>query len=169
MGLPNAGKSTLLSKITQAHPKIAGYAFTTLIPNLGVVIRSLDSIRYTIADIPGIIEEASKGHGLGLSFLRHIERVKGILYMIDGSILQIEEELRMLQSELHSYNPLLLEKPFIIILNKMDLWEDSDFNKELIQKYSHLGKICIISAEKETGLTELLDTIDETFFHEPKT
>ncbi|WP_225913397.1 GTPase ObgE [Leptospira yasudae] len=166
VGLPNAGKSTLISKITDAHPKIAGYAFTTLSPNLGVVKRRGDIFRFTIADIPGIIEGASMGIGLGLSFLRHIERVKGILYLFDASSLDIEEDLKMLKNELSTYNPELLKRPYLIVLNKIDVWDDPEFTKDVIQKVSHLGKVIAISADKETNLEELLITMDETFFKE---
>ncbi|AOP34934.1 GTPase ObgE [Leptospira tipperaryensis] len=164
VGLPNAGKSTLISKITDAHPKIAGYAFTTLSPNLGVVKRRGDIFRFTIADIPGIIEGASMGIGLGLSFLRHIERVKGILYLFDSSSLDIEEDLKMLRNELSTYNPELLKRPYLIVLNKIDIWDDSEFTKDLISKVSHLGKVVAISADQETNLEGLLETMDETFF-----
>ncbi len=160
VGLPNAGKSTLLSKITHAHPKIAGYAFTTLIPNLGVVTRE-DERRYTIADIPGIIEGASKGHGLGLSFLKHIERVKGIIYLFDGASVDIEDEFKMLQNELKSYNKALLKKPSIIVLNKIDVWNDEKFTKELVKRYSKLGEVIPISAQEEINLDKLLNSIDE--------
>ncbi|WP_246836027.1 GTPase ObgE [Leptospira yasudae] len=166
VGLPNAGKSTLISKITDAHPKIAGYAFTTLSPNLGVVKRRGDIFRFTIADIPGIIEGASMGIGLGLSFLRHIERVKGILYLFDASSLDIEEDLKMLKNELSTYNPELLKRPYLIVLNKIDVWDDPEFTKDVIRKVSHLGKVIAISADKETNLEELLITMDETFFKE---
>ncbi len=161
VGLPNAGKSTLLSKITDAHPKIADYAFTTLIPNLGVVKREDDSFRYTIADIPGLIEGASRGHGLGISFLKHIERVKGILYVFDGGNVDIEEEMKILQTELKSYSKSLLKKPFLIVLNKIDLWEDKDFTKEILKKYKHLGEIIPVSADKSINLDFLLEKLDE--------
>jgi GTP-binding protein len=165
VGLPNAGKSTLLSKITEANPKIANYAFTTLNPNLGVVKRMNDSFRYTIADIPGIIEGASKGQGLGLSFLKHIERVRGIIYLLDGSNLDIAQNMELLQQELKSYDPILLEKPHIIVLNKIDVWEGEDsFTKEMLAEYSSLGEIIPISASQEINLDLLLDRIDKTFF-----
>lgn len=164
VGLPNAGKSTLISKITDAHPKIAGYAFTTLSPNLGVVKRRGDIFRFTIADIPGIIEGASMGIGLGLSFLRHIERVKGILYLFDASSLDIEEDLKMLRNELSTYNPELLNRPYLIVLNKIDIWNDPEFTKDVIAKVSHLGKVVAISADQEINLEELLENMDETFF-----
>jgi GTP-binding protein len=164
VGLPNAGKSTLLAKITHAHPKIAGYAFTTLSPNLGVVHRNDDSFRYTVADIPGIIEGASRGVGLGLSFLKHIERVQGILFLFDGGNLYLEEELVMLRNELSSYNETLLNKPFLLVINKIDIWDDPQFTEEIKQNYSKFGEIILISADKETNLDYLLDRIDAVFF-----
>lgn len=164
VGLPNAGKSTLLSKITEAHPKIAGYAFTTLSPNLGVVKRRGDIYRYTIADIPGIVEGASKGIGLGLSFLRHIERVKGILYVFDASALDIESDFKMLRAELETYNKQLLDRPHLIVLNKIDVWEDQNFTKELLNSVSSLGKVVPISAKESVNLERLLEIMDETFF-----
>lgn len=167
VGLPNAGKSTLLAKITHAHPKIAGYAFTTLSPNLGVVHRFEDLFRYTVADIPGIIEGASRGVGLGLSFLKHIERVQGILFLFDGGNLQLEEELEMLRSELRNYNPTLLDKKFLLVINKMDVWEgDLEFTKEIQQKYAGLGEIIFISAEKEINIEYLMERIDKVFFYD---
>lgn len=168
VGLPNAGKSTLLSKITHAHPKIAGYAFTTLIPNLGVVTR-LDESRYTIADIPGIIEGPSKGHGLGLSFLKHIERVKGIIYLFDGVSVDIDEEFKMLQNELKSYNKALIKKPSIIVINKIDVWNDEKFTKELVKRYSKLGQVIPISAQNEINLDKLLAKIDTLLISKVKT
>jgi GTPase len=167
VGLPNAGKSTLLSKITDALPKIANYAFTTLTPNLGVVVNR--DIRYTIADIPGIIEGASKGYGLGISFLKHIERVKGIIYLFDGNTMELEEEYKVLQNELKSYNKNLIKKPFLLVLNKIDLWNDAKFTKELIKKYKKLGDVIAISADKEINLEELLLKIDKLAFIAKKT
>lgn len=163
VGLPNAGKSTLLSKITDAHPKIANYAFTTLSPNLGVVKREGDTFRYTLADIPGIIEGASKGIGLGLSFLRHIERVQGIVYLFDISSVDVMEEYKILQSELRTYNKELLKKKSIIVLNKIDLIDDPDYiegMKALFGKKTVIG----ISAEESKDLELLLDTMDKVFF-----
>ncbi len=134
VGLPNAGKSTLLGAITNANPKIGDYPFTTLIPNLGVVEYS-DSTVYKIADIPGIIEGAHLGHGLGLSFLQHIERVKCILYIIDSSEEDLLYSLELLKSELNTYNPELLNKESKIILSKIDLITDD----ELSSKIKELG------------------------------
>jgi GTP-binding protein len=167
VGLPNAGKSTLLSKITEAHPKIANYAFTTLNPNLGVVSRGNDTFRYTIADIPGIVEGASKGQGLGLSFLKHIERVKGILFLLDGSDLELEQNLVLLRQEMEQYNSSLKNKPFLIALNKIDLWDNDDvFTKEIIAKFSKLGEIIPISAENMIHIDILLDRMDAVFFED---
>lgn len=167
VGLPNAGKSTLLAKITHAHPKIAGYAFTTLSPNLGVVHRHEDLFRYTVADIPGIIEGASRGVGLGISFLKHIERVQGILFLFDGGNLQLEEELEMLRSELGKYNQSLLNKKYLLVINKMDIWDnDPTFTAEIQKNYSNLGEIICISADKELNLDYLLERIDKVFFED---
>lgn len=135
VGLPNAGKSTLLAAITNANPKIADYPFTTLIPNLGVV-EYADGIVYKIADIPGIIEGAHMGLGLGLSFLQHIERVKCILYIIDSSGDNLPYTLDLLKSELETYNPELLKKDNRIILSKIDLISEDD----LALKIREFGK-----------------------------
>jgi GTP-binding protein len=165
VGLPNAGKSTLLSKITEAHPKIANYAFTTLIPNLGVVIRNDDSFRYTIADIPGIVEGASRGHGLGLSFLKHIERVRGILFLLDGSNLELEQNLTLLRVEMEEYNTNLKERPFLIALNKIDLWDNEEsFTNEIVDKFRDLGEIIPISADQNINIDLLLNRMDQVFF-----
>jgi GTPase len=157
VGLPNSGKSTLLSKITNARPKIADYPFTTLIPNIGTVQRS-DETYYKIADIPGIIEGAHKGHGLGLSFLRHIERVKVILFLIEA----IEEDplynLVLLQNELETYNKELVNKPYYIILTKADLISESDLKKKirLLKKKNVLS----ISSLNGYNVQKLIDIID---------
>lgn len=134
VGLPNAGKSTLLGAITNANPKIGDYPFTTIIPNLGVV-EYRDGKVYKIADIPGIIEGAHMGHGLGLSFLQHIERVKCILYILDSSEDNLQYSLDLLKSELNTYNPELLNKKSKIILSKIDLVTDD----ELAKKIKELG------------------------------
>lgn len=146
VGLPNAGKSTLLSKLTNARPKIADYPFTTLIPNLGVIERESGSV-YKIADIPGIIEGAHMGHGLGLSFLQHIERVKVILYIIDVNLDNIEYNLKLLRSELETYNRELTSKPYYIILNKIDLMDKA----LLPEKISQLDEKNIVAVSARTG------------------
>ncbi|MCL2026363.1 MAG: GTPase ObgE [Leptospirales bacterium] len=130
VGLPNAGKSTLLSVLTAAKPKIADYPFTTLTPNLGILVLEDKIIR--IADIPGIIEGAHKGVGLGLSFLQHIERVRAILYLIDATGSDIAYTLELLRSELKSYNEKLPLRPYYVLLTKSDLIspEDSSSKEE---------------------------------------
>jgi GTPase len=143
VGLPNAGKSTLLSRITNANPKIADYPFTTLTPNLGVVTSDSGYV-YKIADIPGIIEGAHKGHGLGLSFLRHIERVKVILYIIEAASEDPLYTYSLLQSELTTYNDTILKKPSYIVISKIDT-----VNEEILshfkEQFANHNIICISS------------------------
>ena len=126
VGLPNAGKSTLLSALTAAKPKIADYPFTTLTPNLGIL--ALKDKNISIADIPGIIEGAHKGLGLGLSFLQHIERVRAVLYLIDVTGGDIAYTFELLRGELKSYSENLLLKPYYILLTKSDLIMPDDFS-----------------------------------------
>lgn len=121
VGFPNVGKSTLLSRVTNATPKIANYHFTTLSPNLGVV--DLEGGGFVIADIPGLIEGASEGVGLGLEFLRHIERTKVIIHMVDAASVEGRdpvEDIRKINQELASYDPELAKRPQVIAANKMD-------------------------------------------------
>lgn len=122
VGFPNVGKSTLLSRVTNAQPKIANYHFTTLQPNLGVV--DLDGAKgFVIADIPGLIEGASEGVGLGLEFLRHIERTKVMIHVVDAAGTEGRDpiaDIRAIMKELEAYDPKLLEKPQVIAANKMD-------------------------------------------------
>lgn len=152
VGLPNAGKSTLLAHVTNAHPKIANYPFTTLIPNLGVVQRA-DNSFYTIADIPGIIEGAHMGHGLGLSFLQHIERVKVILYLIDITEEDPAYNLDLLRAELATYNPELVKKPSYIVLTKTDLVSE----EEIVEKRALFGdRVIALSAETDRNLDALI-------------
>lgn len=147
VGLPNAGKSTLLAAITNANPKIADYPFTTLIPNLGVVEYN-DGIVYKIADIPGIIEGAHMGLGLGLSFLQHIERVKCILYIIDSSGDHIPYTLELLKRELETYNPGLLKKASRIILSKIDLVSKDDLARKVNELGSDVIPLSVLMDDK---------------------
>jgi GTP-binding protein len=119
VGLPNAGKSTLLAALTRAHPKIASYPFTTLTPNLGVM--QTRDYRFTVADMPGIIEGAHKGKGLGLQFLRHIERTRMLVFVVDLSAGLPEQAYRQLCGEVGAYKQELLERPRLVALNKTDL------------------------------------------------
>src|SRR4029079_11201596 len=122
VGLPNAGKSTLLAALTAARPKIADYPFTTLEPNLGVLdLGDMDARRPTIADVPGLIEGASSGAGLGHAFLRHVERTRMLVHVVDGASRDPEWEYGVIREELAAHDPALLEKPMLVAFNKMDL------------------------------------------------
>ncbi|MES2209939.1 MAG: GTPase ObgE [Chloroflexota bacterium] len=122
VGLPNAGKSTLLAALTAAHPKIADYPFTTLEPNLGVMDLGIEDRRLpTIADVPGLIEGASEGAGLGHAFLRHIERTRVLVHLVDGAGRDPEWDHRVIRDELLAHDPALLEKPILVAFNKVDL------------------------------------------------
>jgi len=154
IGLPNAGKSSLLASITNANPKIANYKFTTLNPNLGVA--SYDDKEITIADIPGLIEGAHEGTGLGIQFLKHIERCKTILHLIDITNDDIEKSYNQIKNELSSYSPNLLKKKEIVVLNKIDLIEEklvkkiaNDFSKKL------KGEILLISTIDKKSVSKI--------------
>lgn len=162
VGLPNVGKSTLISVISKAKPKIANYHFTTIDPNLGVV--KLDSERsFIVADIPGLIEGANEGSGLGHDFLKHIERCRVLVHLVDISGIEGRnpiEDFKMINEELKLYNEKLSEKPMIIALNKSDL----DFNnnaEDFIKEYSDQYQIFKISAATTAGIKELVDAVSE--------
>jgi GTP-binding protein len=158
VGFPNAGKSTLLSVLSSAKPEIANYPFTTLRPNLGIV-KYRDYRSFIMADIPGIIEGAHKGKGLGLRFLRHIERNSLLLFMIPADSDDIHKEYKILLNELKQYNPELLHKERILAITKSDMLDD-----ELIAAMKKdLPKIpyIFISSVAQKGLTELKDIIWE--------
>ena len=133
IGLPNAGKSSLLASITNANPKIANYQFTTLNPNLGVA--AYDNKEITLADIPGLIEGAHKGTGLGIQFLKHIERCKTLLHLIDITNNDLEASYNQVKNELKRYSPDLLKKKELIVLNKVDLVNEKQ-TKEIISQFS---------------------------------
>ena len=141
VGLPNAGKSSLLAAITNANPKIANYKFTTLYPNLGVAI--YDNKEITLADIPGLIEGAHSGTGLGIKFLKHIERCKTLLHMIDASNENLEKSYNQIKKELGKYSKELLKKREIIVLNKIDLLDKK--NVEKITKNFSKNKKCEVT------------------------
>lgn len=161
VGFPNVGKSTFLSRVTNATPKIANYHFTTLSPNLGVV-DLFDGQGFVIADIPGLIEGASQGIGLGHEFLRHIERTKVIVHMVDGASVEGRDpiaDIDAINHELEAYNPELLSKPQVIVANKMDVSIDSETEilHQLREKFSHTNiQVFGISAVTGSGVKELL-------------
>ena len=142
IGLPNAGKSSLLAAITNANPKIANYEFTTLNPNLGVA--SYDDKEFTIADIPGLVEGAHKGTGLGIQFLKHIERCKSLLHMIDITGEDIKNNYKKVKSELRNYSSKLSKKRELIILNKIDLIDKNEV-KKIIKDFSKNTKSEVVS------------------------
>ena len=142
IGLPNAGKSSLLAAITNANPKIANYQFTTLNPNLGVA--SYDDKEITIADIPGLVEGAHKGTGLGIQFLKHIERCKSLLHLIDITNDDLKKSYKQVKNELKNYNSNLEKKKELIILNKTDLIDKKDLDK-IIKDFSRNIKSEVIS------------------------
>ena len=142
IGLPNAGKSSLLAAITNANPKIANYKFTTLNPNLGVA--TYDNKEITLADIPGLIEGAHTGVGLGIKFLKHIERCKTLLHMIDITEENLEKSYNQIKEELGSYSKELLKKKEVIVLNKVDLL-DKKTAGEIIKKFSKNKKCEVIT------------------------
>jgi GTP-binding protein len=152
VGFPNAGKSTLLSVVSAARPQIADYPFTTLVPNLGIV-RYHGTKSFVMADIPGIIEGAHEGKGIGLRFLRHIERNAVLLFMIPVDCRDIREEYEVLLKELRLYNPELLDKPRILAMTKADL-ADEEIIGELKKELPDVP-YCFISAHKKTGLSKL--------------
>jgi GTP-binding protein len=153
VGLPNAGKSTLLSRITAARPKIADYPFTTLTPNLGVV-QYKDENSFIVADIPGLIEGAHEGRGLGIEFLRHIERTSVLVMMIDAISENFMADYETLVHEMESYNPVLLQKPRIVVLTKMDLVSDKNIGEKFLQTTAYPA--CRISAVSGEGIDQLI-------------
>lgn len=167
VGFPNVGKSTFLSRVTNARPKIANYHFTTLNPNLGVVDLA-DGKGFVIADIPGIIEGASEGVGLGFQFLRHIERTKVLVHIVDAASTEGRdpvEDIRAIQKELESYNPELLTRPQVIVANKIDSLYGEQLDEALAKLKDEFEnehtKIYPISAVSGQGVKELLWYIQE--------
>ena len=142
IGLPNAGKSSLLAAITNANPKIANYRFTTLNPNLGVA--NYDNKEVTIADIPGLVEGAHKGTGLGVQFLKHIERCKSLLHMIDITNKDLKKSYKQIKNELKNYNSKISKKRELVVLNKTDLMNDDNI-KKIIKDFSKYTKSEVIT------------------------
>lgn len=165
MGYPNVGKSTFLSRISSARPKIADYPFTTLVPNLGVVSRE-DHQSFVVADIPGLIEGASKGAGLGLTFLRHVERTRLLIHLLDIS----EEPSRDAVKDYHALNQelkasphSLQEKTQFIALNKIDLPSVRERAKDIENQFERMGlRLYLISGQTGEGVGELMETVSRT-------
>ena len=157
VGFPNAGKSTLLSVLSAAKPEIADYPFTTLVPNLGIVSYR-NGKSFVMADIPGIIEGASKGKGLGFRFLRHIERNSVLLFMVPADTSRtIKEEYEILLNELQEYNPELMQKPHLLAITKSDML-DEELKAEMSQDLPNIPSI-FISSVAQQGITELKDML----------
>lgn len=166
VGFPNAGKSTLLSVITAAKPKIADYAFTTIVPQLGMV-EYRDGKSFCIADLPGIIEGAAEGKGLGHRFLRHIERNSILLFLIPADSKDHKKEFEILRNELEEYNPDMLQKDFVIAISKSDMLDDelkASIEKELPANIPHV----FISSAANTGLMQLKDLLWSTLTASPE-
>lgn len=155
VGLPNAGKSTFLSRVTAAKPKIADYPFTTLSPGLGVV--AVDDESFVLADIPGLIEGAHEGHGLGDKFLKHIERCGVIVHLIDITAEDITENYDIIRGELEAYSELLKYKEEILCLNKADLLQEEEIleKKNILEEYTK-KPVHVISAGSTSGLKEVM-------------
>jgi len=157
VGFPNAGKSTLLSVVSAAKPEIANYPFTTLAPNLGIVSYR-DNRSFIMADIPGIIEGAAEGKGLGLRFLRHIERNTTLLFMVPADTIDIKEEYNILLNELKKYNPELLDKDRILAITKCDML-DTELKNEIKKTLPKEIDTILISSIAQEGLIKLKDLI----------
>ena len=156
IGLPNAGKSTLLSVITNAKPKIAEYAFTTLSPNLGIV--KANDTSFVVADIPGLIEGASAGKGLGVQFLRHIERTRLLVHMVDGASADPLKDFKVVNQELKQFNPELAVRPQVVVINKLDAISEEKL-AELKKLKFGTGKVLYIAAATHQGVVELIQAI----------
>ncbi len=170
VGLPNAGKSTFLSVVSAARPRVANYPFTTLVPSLGVVDR--DDHRFVVADIPGLIEGASDGAGLGDRFLRHVERTRVLVHLIDvGSALlegrSVIEDYRVIRAELASYDAALLERVEWVVLNKVDLVADRDALDEIQAELEALGcRVTRTSGATREGVDELLRSLSHALLQD---
>ena len=164
VGMPSVGKSTIISCVSKAKPKIAAYHFTTLAPNLGVC-KSRDGKSFVLADLPGLIKGASEGEGLGDRFLRHIERTRMIAHVIDMSAFEGRdpyEDYLIINKELEDFNSKILNKPQIIIANKMDVETAKDNLEEFKKKINKDIKIFEVSAMTNNGLQEVVDYLANT-------
>ncbi len=155
VGFPNAGKSTLISVISAAKPKIADYPFTTLVPNLGIV--KVDTgASFVVADIPGLIEGAHQGKGLGIQFLRHIERTKVLVFLLDGTCEDVAADFRILQNEMKLFNKELVKKPMIVVVTKIDILDDATLKRLKSKKFKGAPAF-FISAVARIGISELIE------------
>ncbi|MBC9245913.1 GTPase ObgE [Paracoccus sp. 11-3] len=155
VGLPNAGKSTFLAAVSNARPKIADYPFTTLHPNLGVV--GIDGHEFVMADIPGLIEGASEGRGIGDRFLGHIERSATLLHLVDGTSEDVAGDARTVLTELEAYSPVLMAKPRVTALNKIDALDDETIAERKAQLEAEIGTpVMLMSAVAKQGVTDVL-------------
>lgn len=158
VGLPNAGKSTLISVISAARPKIADYPFTTLVPNLGIV-HYAEGKSFTVADIPGLIKGAHKGKGLGLQFLRHIERTKVLVFLIESTSEDPKQDFKVLSHELKSFNPDLVQKSKLVALTKIDIVDEKEQKKLIRTNFGKGVSTILLSSVSGDGVQELLDEI----------
>jgi len=163
VGFPNAGKSTLLSVVSAARPEIADYPFTTLVPNLGVVAYR-DDKSFVMADIPGIIEGAHEGKGLGLRFLRHIERNSVLLFLVPADSKDVVEDYKTLVNELEKFNPELLDKRRVLAVSKCDMLDkelEAELKKEVNKKFKDKQRVPVVffSSQAQKGLVELKDIL----------
>ena len=154
LGLPNAGKSTFLAATSNARPKIADYPFTTLHPNLGVV--GVDNAEFVVADIPGLIEGAHEGRGLGDLFLGHVERCAVLLHLIDGTAEDVVENYRTIIHEVEAYGPALSDKPRLTVLNKIDALSEEELAEKTAALEAVAGPVMAMSGAAHTGLIEVL-------------
>ena len=158
VGFPNAGKSTLISVISAAKPKIADYPFTTLTPNLGIV-RIAEERSFVVADIPGLIEGAHEGRGLGIQFLKHVERTKALLFLIDSTSEDPKKEYNVLLNELKSYSPALGRKPKLVALTKSDLLDAQETKKRKSLSMGRGVEVTLISAVAGKGIEALVKSM----------
>ena len=167
VGFPNAGKSTFISKVSNARPKIADYPFTTLVPNLGIV-KYGDYQSFVMADIPGLIHGASDGKGLGSQFLRHIERTKVLVYLVECIAEEIQENFKTLQKELNKHNPELIERPSLLLLTKSDLILDEPGKIKKISKNITVIQISSVTGENLNEAVQSIAKLIESQSYDPE-
>ena len=167
VGFPNAGKSTFISKVSNARPKIADYPFTTLVPNLGIV-KYGDYQSFVMADIPGLIHGASDGKGLGSQFLRHIERTKVLVYLVECIAEEIQENFKTLQKELNKHNPELIERPSLLLLTKSDLILDEPGEIKKMSKNIAVIQISSVTGENLNEAVQSIAKLIQSQTYDPK-